>query len=324
MPALVIKTGPKAGQRVELDAEMAIGRLEGDLVLEDPEVSRRHAMLRRSGGSVVVEDLESTNGTFVNEEKIENPRAVRPGDQIRVGRTTLEIEPNPRADDTIVSQPHDRVDETIVSLPVPPDQISSAEARPSREPRTDVEDATQPLPSREPRTDVKNATRPLPSRTLEAGGGPSRSTRRRLVVGLWIVLAVVLVVIAVARLAERPTKNEFASSVEDACAAVQRSDRAVDVSRTPTSGELQRALNLRLQVLGVMRALEPPEQDAELSGFVSAFVETNASITRLARSIGSDKHGVSQARESLREDLRDERQLASKAGVGECGSLGIG
>ena len=143
-------------------------------------------------------------------------------------------------------------------------------------------------------------------------------------VGLWIVLAVVLVVIAVARLAERPTKNEFAPSVEDACAAVQRSDRAVDVSRTPTSGELQRALNLRLQVLGVMRALEPPEQDAVLSSFVSAFAETNASITRLARSIGSDKHGVSQARESLREDLRDERQLASKAGVGECGSLGIG
>lgn len=142
--------------------------------------------------------------------------------------------------------------------------------------------------------------------------------------GLWVVLAVVLAVLAYARLVERPTKNEFASSIEDACAAVQRSDRAVDVSRTPTSGELQRALNLRLQVLGAMRTLEPPEQDAELSSFVSAFAETNASITRLSRSIGSNKRGVSQARESLREDLRDERQLASKAGIGECGSLGIG
>lgn len=323
MPALVIKTGPKAGQRLELDAEMAIGRQDGDLVLEDPEVSRRHAVLRRSGASVVVEDLESTNGTFVNEERIENPRAVRPGDQIRVGRTTLEIEPDPRADDTIVSQPHDRVDETIVSLPVPPDQIPSAEARPSPDPLTDLEDTTQPLPSREPRTDFADATHPLPSRTLEAGGGPSRSRRRGLVAGLWIVLAVVLAVIAYTRLAERPTKDEFASNVEDACAAVQRSDRAVDVSRDPTSGELQRALNVRLQVLGAIRALEPSEQDADLSSFVSAFAETNASITGLARSIGSDKANVTRALGGLRADVRVERDLAAKAGIARCGGLAI-
>ena len=55
MPTVVVKTGPEAGRRVELDLEVAIGRQEGDLVVEDPEVSRRHAVLRRSGGSVVVE-----------------------------------------------------------------------------------------------------------------------------------------------------------------------------------------------------------------------------------------------------------------------------
>jgi hypothetical protein len=68
--ANVVKTGPEAGRRVELDLEVAIGRQDGDLVVEDPEVSRRHAVLRRSGGSVVVEDLDSTNGTFVNGERI--------------------------------------------------------------------------------------------------------------------------------------------------------------------------------------------------------------------------------------------------------------
>ena len=63
MPTVVVKTGPEAGRRVELDLEVAIGRQDGDLVVEDPEVSRRHAVLRRSGGSVVVEDLDSTNGS---------------------------------------------------------------------------------------------------------------------------------------------------------------------------------------------------------------------------------------------------------------------
>jgi len=47
---------------------VAIGRQDADLVLQDPEVSRRHALLRRSGKTVVVEDLDSTNGTFVNGE----------------------------------------------------------------------------------------------------------------------------------------------------------------------------------------------------------------------------------------------------------------
>jgi pSer/pThr/pTyr-binding forkhead associated (FHA) protein len=90
---------------VELGVEVAIGREDADLVLDDPEVSRRHAMLRRSGESVVVEDLDSTNGTFVNGERIRTPVTVGPGDQVRVGRTTLEIEPDWRADDTVVSTP---------------------------------------------------------------------------------------------------------------------------------------------------------------------------------------------------------------------------
>lgn len=325
MPAVVVKTGPKAGRRMELDVEVAIGRQDGDLVLEDPEVSRRHAVLRRSGASLIVEDLESTNGTFVNGERIESPTAVRPGDNVRVGRTTLEIEPDPRADDTIVSQPYERADETIASLPLPPDRIPSAKARPYREPRPDFEDATQPLPSREPRRDFEDATHQLPSRVLEGGVRSARSRRPWRVVGFWVVvLAVVLAVIAYARFVDRPTEKDFASSANEFCAAVQRSEGGIDLSRTPTSGELRRALNIRLQALGAMRTLEPPEQDAELIRFLAAFAETNASITHLDRSIGSDRREVSKAREALRAGGRAERDLASKAGIVECGGLGIG
>ena len=280
---------------MELGVEMAIGRQDGDLVLEDPEVSRRHAVLRRSGESVVVEDLDSTNGTFVNGERIRGPITVGAGDQVRVGRTTLEIEP-------------DRRDETIVSMPLRPDPMTFPEAPPSGDPvSVEHEDATQPLPSR----------------MLESDLRPARSNRRWFVVGA-VALAVVLGVIAYAALVDRPTESAFAASASDACAVVQRSEGGVDLSRTPTRGELQRALNVRLQALGAIRALEPPEQDAVMaSRFLSGFGETNASITRLERAIGSGENEISRALRSLREDARDERELAVRAGIAGCGGLAI-
>jgi FHA domain len=296
LPAVVVTGGPEAGRRVELGVEMAIGRQDGDLVLEDPEVSRRHAVLRRSGESVIVEDLDSTNGTFVNGERIQGPITVGAGDQVRVGRTTLEIEPDPRAD------------ETIVSIPLPPDPMTFAEAPPSGDPvSVKHEDATQPLPSR----------------VLERDPRPARSNRRWFVVGA-VALAVLFGLIAYAALVNRPAENAFASGANDACAAVQRSEGGVDLGRIPTRGELQRALNVRLQALGAIRALERPEQDAVMaSSFLSSFGETNASITRLERAIGGSDHEVSRALRSLRGDVRDERELAVKAGIAGCGGLAI-
>lgn len=302
MPTVVVKAGREAGHRVELGVEVAIGRQDADLVLQDPEVSRRHAVLRRSGETVVIEDLGSTNGTFVNGERIRGHVTVGPGDEIRVGRTTLEIELDWRADDTIVSPP------------LRPDQIRSDHARPSRDPRTDYEDATQPLPAR----------------VLEGGPRPARSNRSRFAVGAAVVvLAVLLGAIAYGGLVDdgglldRSAQDDFAASANDACTA-QRSAGAVDLSRTPTRGELGRARNVRLQALGAMRALEQPQEDAALVGrFLSAFGETNASITRLDRAIGSDKRKVTRARRHLREDVRDERELAASAGIEGCGGLGF-
>jgi len=296
LPTVVVKTGPEAGRRVELDLEVAIGRQDGDLVVEDPEVSRRHAVLRRSGGSVVVEDLDSTNGTFVNGERIRSPITVGPGDQVRVGRTTLEIEPDQRADDT------------IVSTPPRPDQIRTAEAPPSGGVLAD---------------EHEDATQPLPSRALESGSRPARSNRRWLRVGA-AALVVLLGVIAYVALVDRPAENDFASRANEACAAVQRPEGGVDLSRTPTRGELQGARNVRLQALGAIRVLERPEQDAvSVSRFLSAFGETNASITGLERAIGGDNRAVARAVGKLRGDVRDERELAAKAGIAGCGGLAI-
>jgi hypothetical protein len=296
LPTVVVKTGPEAGRRVELDLEVAIGRQDGDLVVEDPEVSRRHAVLRRSGGSVVVEDLDSTNGTFVNGERIRSPITVGPGDQVRVGGTTLEIEPD------------QRVDDTIVSTPPRPDQMRSAEA---------------PPPSGGLSQEREDATQPLPSRALESAPRPVRSNRRWLALGA-AALVVLLGVAAYVALVDRPARVDFAARANEACAAVQRPEGGVDLSRTPTRGELQGARNVRLQALGAIRVLERPEQDSvSVSKFLSAFGETNASIAGLERAIGGDNRTVARAVRKLRGDVRDERELAAEAGIAGCGGLAI-
>jgi FHA domain len=309
LPAVVVTSGPEAGRRVELGLEVAIGRQDADLVVEDPEVSRRHALLRRSGGSVVVEDLDSTNGTFVNGERIRSPITVGPGDQVRVGRTTLEIEPDQRADDT------------IVSLPLRPDQIPTSEARPSVD--VSVESVDVPAESVDVVTD-EDATQPLPARTLDQGGRrPPRSNRRWSWAGA-VVLAVLLAVIAYAALVDRSAETVVATSANDACTAVQRQDPGLDLSRAPTRGELQHARNIRLQALGAIRALGLPEEDAvPVSKFFSAFAETNASIAGLERAIGADNRAVARAMRRLRGDVRDERELAASAGIAGCGGLAI-
>jgi len=297
LPAVVVKTGPEAGRRVELGVEVVIGRQDADLVLEDPEVSRRHAVLRRSGQSVVIEDLDSTNGTFVKGERIRKPITVGPGDQVKVGRTTLEIEPDWRAA------------ETIVSPALEPDQIRSAEERPSVDPVAEHEDAT--------------STQPLPSRMLESGLRPSRSNKSWFAVGA-IVLLVLLGVIAYARPLDRPVENDFAARANGACTTVQQSGSGVDLGGNPTRRGLEGARNTRLKALDAIRALEPSEHDAVPVGrFLSAFGETNASITRLERTIGAGKRKVARARRSLRGDVRDERELAAAAGIAGCGGLAI-
>ncbi len=82
------------GRRVGVDDEIiTIGRLpECAIALEDPNVSRRHAQVRRDGDAVVVVDLGSTNGTKVNGVAIRE-RRLSAGDKITVGTTTLRFEP---------------------------------------------------------------------------------------------------------------------------------------------------------------------------------------------------------------------------------------
>jgi len=63
-----------------------------DIVLTDPNVSRQHAEVRPRGGSWVLIDLGSTNGSRINGRQVEGPEVIRPGDAIELGSTTLMFE----------------------------------------------------------------------------------------------------------------------------------------------------------------------------------------------------------------------------------------
>ncbi len=85
-------SGPERTGRVALDGDrLTIGRDQSnDIVLAgDLAVSRRHAMLERLAAGWSVSDLGSTNGTFVNDEPLSQPRPLYSGDEIAVGETRL-------------------------------------------------------------------------------------------------------------------------------------------------------------------------------------------------------------------------------------------
>jgi DNA segregation ATPase FtsK/SpoIIIE, S-DNA-T family len=89
---LIVLEGRAKGKRLTLADELVIGRAEsGDGRLDDdPELSRRHARVFRDGGRIVIEDLGSANGTFVNGERLRGARPLAPGDVVTVGQTQLE------------------------------------------------------------------------------------------------------------------------------------------------------------------------------------------------------------------------------------------
>lgn len=85
---LVVRKGPKMGQIFPLDnASLIIGRDPmSDILLNDPEVSRQHVRLTRSAQGYLLEDLGSTNGTYVDGQRLSSEaRALQPGQSVSIG-----------------------------------------------------------------------------------------------------------------------------------------------------------------------------------------------------------------------------------------------
>ncbi len=80
------------GLRFDLADEMTLGRAAGCLVtLDDTYASQIHARVYRQDGQCYVEDLGSTNGTWLNRQKVTGPMEMKRGDHLQIGNTVLEV-----------------------------------------------------------------------------------------------------------------------------------------------------------------------------------------------------------------------------------------
>jgi pSer/pThr/pTyr-binding forkhead associated (FHA) protein len=89
---VVVEPAAGAGRRWAIGDELTVGRSPGCAISlgDDTYVSTLHARVFRNAGEVQVEDLGSTNGTYLNRAKVGAPVTLNRGDQLRVGNTTLE------------------------------------------------------------------------------------------------------------------------------------------------------------------------------------------------------------------------------------------
>lgn len=125
---LVMKSAPYLDKEFPLvKDETIIGRdTTGDIVISDAEISRRHARIYKLGDSFMVEDLGSTNGTFVNGQRLVGPHALLPGETIRFGENIMLVfeAPLPAYD------PNATIITGGEALPLPPEPVIQEPAIP--------------------------------------------------------------------------------------------------------------------------------------------------------------------------------------------------
>ena len=90
-PRLVIEraAGHPDGIAYSLEHGATLGRGDVEVRLEDPFASTRHARIEHQGSVIVLEDLGSTNGTYLNEEPLTGPQPLHHGDRIRIGDSVM-------------------------------------------------------------------------------------------------------------------------------------------------------------------------------------------------------------------------------------------
>ena len=89
---VVVKSETQAGMDIAVRDAVVLGRsAQADIVLEDPYASEFHLRLVRQDEGIVLHDLGSTNGTYVNGRRVGSPIPLNKGDAIQVGKTIMEV-----------------------------------------------------------------------------------------------------------------------------------------------------------------------------------------------------------------------------------------
>jgi predicted component of type VI protein secretion system len=184
---LVMRSGPSVGKVYPLDKnELFIGRdLSNDVVINDPEISRRHSRLFTQGNTFVLEDLGSTNGTFVNGQRLVGPNMLRPGDVITFGeRMSLVFESSDFDQDATMVNPASRPsygNQGPAQVYTPPPSPPPPYAHPSQQ------EAYPPPSSQQQQRPVDSYAQQVPT-----AYAPEMPLEQRRSPVIWIVLAAVL------------------------------------------------------------------------------------------------------------------------------------
>ncbi len=188
------------GKRVALHDGFVLGRVAGcDLVIDDTKASRRHAQMHVQGGVVEIEDLQSSNGTLLNEKPVTR-RMLREGDRVQIGKTVIVFHEGelpgaaPAAAKSAAAALDDNDlfgDAPATSIQAPPPPAAAPRAAPTPVARTPAPPPPPPPPSAPPSPppaapapqvvefadEVVEVRRPPPSAspapaTRPAGGAP--------------------------------------------------------------------------------------------------------------------------------------------------------
>jgi predicted component of type VI protein secretion system len=181
MPFLIVRSGPRAGERIELVGELVVGRENADVTVNDDEVSRRHLAVRPHEDGVELEDLGSTNGTFVDGARLSAVVVLSSSARVILGETEIEIE---------VEEPEPEFDPGATRLRErPPERDATIVAPVPAAPPPDATIAGAPVPPRpraapaEPRRPAPVAAAPGPAAAVGAqpfgSFTPAAPTRRR-------------------------------------------------------------------------------------------------------------------------------------------------
>lgn len=188
---LVMRTGPSVGKTYALDkSEMFLGRdLSNDIVINDPEISRRHARLFVQGSGYIIEDLGSTNGTFVNGQRLMGPNVLRPGDMITFGeRMSLVYESSDYDQDATVVSPASRPSysnpDAAQVYPAPPPAYNNPPPAYTPPQQSSFQPQAYPPPVNQPVPDSYAGQ--VPQAYAPELAAPPRSPR------MWIIIAVIL------------------------------------------------------------------------------------------------------------------------------------
>ena len=116
---LVVVEGPDAGRSFEVTGDAVVGRDPTAAVqLTDQEVSRRHAIVSAEGDGVRVEDLGSSNGTWIGTDRVTGTAQLQVGATLQLGSTLLELREGEGSGDQPAA-PRDAADPPATKVPLP-------------------------------------------------------------------------------------------------------------------------------------------------------------------------------------------------------------